>query len=84
MNEEETENWEKKCRKEVASQIILNRLEKLKKISPIQKKEIQKKINKLGYANLLSSPHLEGKEELRKKAAILCLKSYSSLIGITK
>ena len=81
MNEQK---WRNNCKKEVAAQIILDDLFKQKKINLKQKKEIQKKINVLGYKNFLSSPHLEGKEKLKKRVTLFCFKSYLSSIGITK
>lgn len=84
MNEQELQVWRTNCKKEVFAQILLNRIIKTKNIKKNIKKEIQKKINILGYKNFLSSPHLEGKEELKKKAAILCINSYLSSIRFTK
>jgi len=84
MNEQELETWRLNCKKEVFAQILLNSLRKQGKIKRKKEKEIQKKINLIGYKNFLNSPHLEGKEELRKKVALLCLNSYCSSIGITE
>jgi len=76
MREKEFQEWGDNCKKEVATQIILNRLYKKKKVTLKQKKEIQKKIDTIGYKNFLDSPHLEGKEELKKKAIMLCIEDY--------
>ena len=84
MNEQEFQTWRFNCRKEVFAQIILNRAIKIKPIKRKVKKEIQKKINLFGYRNFLSSPHLEGKEELKKKALLICLNDYRSSVGFTK
>lgn len=84
MNEQEFERWRQNCKKEVYAQIVLNRLKKNKIIKRKREKEIQKKINLLGYKNFLKSPHLEGKEDLKKKAVYLCINSYLSSIGFTK
>ena len=67
MNEEDFIKWRLSCRKSVAAQIILNHLKKEGKIKNKKIKKIQEKINFLGYNNLLNSPHLEGKEKLKKK-----------------
>ena len=84
MNEQEFEEWGMNVRKEVGAQIILNKLKKLNKISKKQEREIKKKIKLAGYKNLLKSPHLEGKEDLRKEAMKLCFQDYCSFIGFTK
>jgi hypothetical protein len=84
MNEEELQRWRINCKKEVISQIILNKIKKRKLIKRKKEKEIQRKINLLGYKNLLSSPHLEGKEELKKKAITLCINNYLSSVDFTK
>ena len=74
MREKEFQEWGDNCKKEVATQIILNRLYKKKKVTLKQKKEIQKKIDTIGYKNFLDSPHLEGKEELKKKQLCFALR----------
>jgi len=84
MNEEEFITWTENCQKEVSAQILLNHLKRKKMIAQKKEKEIQKKIDLLGYKNFLRSPHLEGKENLRKEAAKLCFNSYCSSIGFTK
>lgn len=84
MTEYELNEWEINVKKEVRAQIILNRLKKLKKISRKQEREIKKKIKLFGYKNLLKSPHLEGREDLRQKAMQLCLHDYCSFMGFTK
>jgi len=84
MNEQEFQKWRFNCKKEIFAQIILNRAKKRKLIKRKNEKEIQKKINIMGYKNFLSSPHLEGKEELKKKATLLCFNSYLSSIGFAK
>jgi len=84
MNNEEFEVWRCNCKKEVSAQILLNYLKKRKEIKREKVKEIQQKINILGYSNFLKSPHLEGKEDLRKKAILICLNNYRSSISFTK
>lgn len=84
MNEQEFQGWQITCKKEIVAQIILNRIKKLKLIKREKEKKIQNKINLLGYSNFLKSPHLEGKEDLKKKAIILCLHDYRSSIGFAK
>lgn len=84
MNGQEFEIWRMNCKKEVYAQILLNSLKKKGKIKRKKEKEIQIKINLIGYKNFLNSPHLEGKEELKKKIAKLCFNNYCSSIGITE
>ena len=84
MKEQELCEWKISCKKEISAQIILNQLKKKKMLKRKKIKEIQKKINLISYKNFLSSPHLEGKEELKKKAIVLCFNSYLSSIGFTK
>ncbi len=76
MNEEKFQEWRNSTRQEVFAQIILNKLYKEKKITRKQRNEIQKKIDAIGYKNFINSPHLEGKEELTKKAMVLCFEDY--------
>jgi carbonic anhydrase len=84
MNEKEYFNWCKNVDKVFYSQILLDRLKENKKLNRKQEKEIRKKIKKLRYANILKSPYLEGKENLKIKALVLCFKDYCSFMGITK
>ena len=46
------EEWKKNCKKEVISQLILNKLKKKKIINKNQSNVIQGKINELGKDNL--------------------------------
>jgi len=48
----EFERWRMSCKKEVASQIILDHLKKKKMVNRKQAKEIQERITKLGKKNL--------------------------------
>ena len=66
------------------SQIILDKLKKNKKINLKQHREIEKKIKKIRYENFLSSPHFEGKEELRKEALISCIQNNFPSIFFTE
>lgn len=84
MNNEELILWRMNCKKEVVAQLILNKLRKENKIENNKEKEIQKKINLLGYSNFLRSPHLEGKEDLKKRAQKICLNDYLSSISFTE
>lgn len=84
MNEQEFQEWGIGVEKEVFMQIVLNRLKKLGKINRKQEKEIKRKIKLMGYQNLLKSPHLEGKEDLRQKAMQLCFQDYCSFVGFAK
>lgn len=84
MNEIEFQRWKEEFDVIYNSEIILGRLIKHKKISRKKAKEIKLKIKKKRYASLLASPHLEGKEDLKRKAAIQCLNDYCKFVGVTK
>lgn len=84
MIEESIKDWKKSCDAQVASQLLLNHLKRTNRIDKKNSKKIQKKINLVGYRNLLSSPHLEGKEILRRQAMVLCLKDYCPSIVLTE
>lgn len=84
MNEYELNIWKHNFNIIYNSEIILSRLKKENKITKKQYKEIKLKIKKKRYISLLSSPNLEGKEELRRKAVIQCLNDYNQFMGITK
>ncbi len=52
IERKKNDEWKKSCKKEVYSQIVLNRLKKKKMINRKQAKNIQEKINKLGTMNV--------------------------------
>jgi hypothetical protein len=83
MNLINKEEWNRNCEKEIATQIMLNRLKKEGKVKKNEAKKIQEKINKIGYSNFLNSPHFFGKEELKKKALILCIEDYCASVGFS-
>jgi len=82
MNEQEFEAWSSNVNKVFYSQIILDRLKKKKLINKKQEKEIKRKIKKLRYKNILNSPHLEGKENLKEKVLFSCINDYCAFMGI--
>lgn len=84
MNIQEINKWKHNVDLVFASQIILNKLKKQKKISDFKYREIEKKIKKIRYENFFNSPHFEGKEELRKQALISCMKSNFPSIFFTE
>lgn len=83
MNKQELENWKKNVDKVFYAQILLDNLKKAKKINRKQYKEIREKIKKQRYCNLLNSPHLEQKQELKRNVLIRCINDYNSFMGIT-
>lgn len=49
MNEQEFQAWRLNCKKEIFAQLTLNYLKKNKRIKRKKEKEIQTKINLIGY-----------------------------------
>jgi len=80
MNEQEFLEWRKKVKIVYYSKIYLDDLKKQKKINKKKYDKINLKIKKSRIKTFLNSPHLEGREELKKKAVNLCLKDYCSSI----
>ena len=83
MNEQDFNNWSNNTKKVFYSQIILDRLKDYKKINRKQYKKIKQKIKKVRYITHLNSPAFEGKESLKRKIALTCIKDYCSFMGIS-
>jgi hypothetical protein len=81
MNEEEFTDWKRKFKAMYYAKIILEHSLAEKKIKKFQYDTLNKKIKKIRYKCFLSSPHLEGREELKNKATLICFKDYCSSVS---